>query len=162
MSGVTLTLSGSEIAAAANVGVWRNLSAAKHNRALEPGREDSGFERHILGAIAEYAFARYRNVCWIPQIGTLDTETGDVAGGFQIKATLRANGSLIVRPHDPAEFRYVLATLNLPSVRLVGWIHGDDARTPEHWRDRNPAAGIHRAAYFVPQARLYELELLAA
>lgn len=134
------------------------MSAIRDGRPLEPGRIDDGFQHHIHGAIGEYAVARALNVCWSPAVGRLDTESGDLPGNWHVKTTTRAKGSLIVRPHDPEAMIYALVVVQLPVAVFVGSISGLDARQPEYWRDVNLAAGIHRAAWFVPQRALNDPE----
>lgn len=149
---VTVRLSWFEILSAAHAGVSRNVSALRDNRQVENGRTDSVWDRHILGAIGELAVAKALNRYWSPAVGRLDTETGDIeAAGVHVKATTLPNGSLIVRPHDPDDLPYVLVVLELPFVRIVGWMLGADAKSGRYWRDVDRARGIHRAAHFVPQ-----------
>ncbi len=158
-----------EVMFAAHVGLARNVSAMSRGRQLEPGRNDLGFERHVEGAIGEYAVARMLDCCWRPLIGELDTATGDLAG-LQIKTTTRATGCLIVRPHDPPEFLYVLVLIGGADgtrgglhVDVVGGITGRDAKVAAYWRERDPAAGVHAAAHFVPKSELrplYEVRAL--
>ena len=158
---VTVRLSSFEIMHAATAGVARNVTAIRDARPLEDGRYDTGFGRHVDGAIGELAVAKHLGLYWQPAVGTLDTKTGDVAG-IQVKSQVpkRWGNHLIVRPHDPEEFVYVLAILRLPDVEIVGKIGGWLAKIPEHWRERDPQKGVHRAAYFVPTTALGPLDEL--
>lgn len=113
----------------------------------------------MLGAIGEYAYAIVTETCWRPAVGRLDTQEGDV-GGMQIKATALANGSLIVREHDPPDRDYLLVIVPRDlRVNLAGWIAGADAKQSTFWRDRDRSRGVHQAAYFVPQHALHPLVL---
>lgn len=150
----TIRLTWHEVVQSAHGGIARQVSALRDARPLEGGRTDSGFERHIIGVLGETALAKWLGVYYAPTVGSLDTPFGDVARSFHVKATLRSDGELIVRHHDPADFPYVLAIVSLPDVRLVGWLHGHEAKQPGYWLDRNPSLGVHRAAYFVPQRDL--------
>ncbi len=156
-----MILTWSEVMFAAQVGIARTVSAIQKERQLEPGRADLGFERDVVGAIGEYAVARMLDCCWRPLIGELDTATGDLAG-VQIKTTTRATGCLIVRPHDPPGFTYVLVIIGGRNagglhVDVVGAISGADAKVAAYWRERDPAAGVHAAAHFVPKSELRPL-----
>jgi len=156
----TLDLTPFEILHAAQVGIARNVSALRDHRPLENGRTDLGMERHIIGAIGEYAVSRALDCCWRPAVGRLDTLTGDV-GRVQVKATTLPNGCLIVREHDPAEFTYVLAIVRLArtglGVLLPGSVAGHVAKQPEFWSLRG-----HQPGYYVPQSRLEPLPLREA
>lgn len=146
---------------AAHVGVARNVSAIRDARPLEDGRRDHGWETHIHGAIVEQALAKALDVYWHPAVGRLDTETGDVAG-YQAKAITHPAHSLIVRKHDDARFSFVLGLLeDERTVRLLGWLPGAEATVDRYWREVDPARGVHRAAYFVPQSALRSIETLA-
>lgn len=157
---VNLRMTSFELLHAAHAGVARNVSAIRDGRPLEEGRRDLGFERHIVGAIGEYAVARALGVCWRPAVGRLDTETGDIAG-LQIKSTTNPAGELIVRPHDPGGFNYVLVVVRVPDVRIVGWFEGHAAKQPGYWREKD-GKRVHRAAFFVEQPELHAWETLAA
>jgi len=158
MSAVAVPLAPGEVMFAAFVGVARTVSALRDGRTLEAGRLDDGWERSVHGAIGEYAVAKTLDVHWHPAVGRLDTLTGDV-GGYQVKATTRSDGCLIVRPHDPPEFVYLLVVIDRSTVAVVGSKLGYEAKVPRYWRERDVARGIHRAAYFVPQSDLEAVEL---
>lgn len=159
----TIHLSTFEIIHAAQAGVTRTAVNLARGREREGGRTDLGFGRDVLGVLGEYAVARALDLCWQPVVGSLDTHTGDVAG-VQVKSTTRTDGSLIVRPHDPPEFPYVLAVVRRStgglSVDLAGWLDGAEAKVDRYWRAADPASGIHRAAYFAPQGALRPLDEL--
>lgn len=157
----TVRLTPYEVLHAADAGCARNVSAMRDRRPLERGRVDLGFERHIVGAIGEYAVCRVLNIHWQPVVGKPDTEIGDVMG-LQVKSTTNRNGPLIVRKHDPASFPYILAIVmqeqGCLAVNVVGWLGGEDAKVPEYWREEG--GYVHRAAYFVPHDALLELDAL--
>jgi hypothetical protein len=159
---VSVQLSPFEVLHAAQVGIGRAVSALRDGRPLEDGRLDLSFERHILGAVGEYAVARATDCCWRPAVGRLDTLIGDV-GQLQVKATARPGGHLIVRPHDPASFVYVLAIIKQACglvVTLMGWVPGSEAKVEAFWRERDLALGVHRPGYWVPQAHLHPMSEL--
>lgn len=153
-------LSWFELIEAANGGVARHVRALHDERSFEGGREDAGFERHILGVIGEKALAKWLGVYYVPAVGRLDTEDGDVGLAYQVKATTRKGGSLIVRPQDAARFPFVLAIVDAPRVSLMGWVEGVDAKVDEFWRPVDASRGVHQAAWFVPQSRLEPMESL--
>jgi hypothetical protein len=145
-------LSPGDILLAGMVGMMRTTSAIKKGMEREPGRKDL-FERHIVGAIAEFAAARALNLNWHPIYGASDTDRGDL-GPYHIKSITNPRHSLIVRRQDPAEFTYILVLVTFHHATLIGSIPGAEARQEQFWRDENPKAGIHQAAFFVPQSAL--------
>lgn len=160
MSEVQVKLSSFELLHAAVAGVSRRVRAIHDGRPGMVAESDLGWERDVVGAIGEYAVARALDRCWSPSVGFVDTADGDLPG-VQVRTTSRSTGSLILRENDPPEFPYVLVLVDrLPVVRIAGWALGADGKIPAYWRERNPAAGIHRAAYFVPQSSLADLSTL--
>lgn len=135
------------------VGGARNAAAADQGRKLENGRRDLGIETHAIGALGEYAFARWLNINWQPLVGELDTERGDV-GEFQIKSSLNRDGHLYVRTQDPDHFVYVRCFVNLTQVELMGWAYGYDVKKQEFWK----VEGVHKPCYAYPQSRLLTMD----
>lgn len=146
---IEVKLSELDLQLASFVGLKRNLSAQCNRMKLEAGRRDLGFERHIIGAIGEYAVARALELNWKPILGGTDTSTGDLKG-VHVKTIINPNDSLIIRAHDPAELPYVLCLLEMGVVTLEGWIMGHDGKQMKYWRTE----GFHRPAYSIPQAML--------
>lgn len=155
-----MRLTPAEVYLAGQAGFARTLRARIDGRSLEDGRRDFGFERDVQGAIAEYAVAKFLNVCWTPAIGDLDLH-GDLPGVCQVKSSTHPRPSLIVRKHDIDTLPYVLVRLDsIVDVELVGWIEGADAKDPLFWREVDPSRGIHQAAFFVPGSSLLPMEEL--
>lgn len=125
----------SELHLAASVGVLRMIYALRTNRKRLPGLndDDAGPIQHILGAIAEMMLAKRLGVYWSGTIGTVRAEA-DVGRCYQVRATDHPNGKLIVHPEDKDHQPFVLARVLLPDVHLVGWLWGDEAKFPAHWR----------------------------
>jgi hypothetical protein len=117
-----------------------------HTYGMDPAK---GMTNHRLGALAELAMATFLNVPWEPSEGA--TKEPDLPPDWQVRATDKARGSLIVRGNDPEEHRYALVIQDSPGWFLVvGWIRGKHAKRDEY---RRAAAG-RPAAWFVPQGAL--------
>lgn len=160
-----IELTNADVYANAQYGLMRTLNEIAAGRKLEAGRIDLGFGPNIIGALGEFALAAWLGVPYRPEVRKPDTDRGDVAG-CQIRTTTRAKGSLIIREQDPEDFPYVLATLSVRRrslvVTLPGWLDGVAAKDPRWWQERDPARGIHQAAWFVDQAALHPMATLPA
>lgn len=148
-------------------GFMRNATAMMDGRQLEEGREDLGFDTHVIGMVIEYAIAKQFDRFWSPKLHKLDTYEGDLTG-IHAKSISQAHHSLIVRPHDPVEFNYVLGFCQ-PwersedkglTIELLGWKAGKMAKVQKYFKEKDLAKGIHRPAYFVPQSDLSPMETL--
>lgn len=151
----TIPIAWGDITVAGQVGLMRAITCHRKSRQLEAGRTDTSIERHVIGAIGEFALAKHLGVFWDPRIGQLDTKTGDVAG-YQVRATTRRGACLIVKPEDPEADRYCLVEVDLnpgqPYAHLKGSLVGRDARQDQWWRP--VGGGVHHAAWFVPANHL--------
>lgn len=171
-----VTLDIPEFMYVAQGGFYRRTWAMIHGRSREEGPSDFGFDRDIMGQLAEYGYAKLTGQFWSPHLGHLDTNTGDV-GGLQIKSVLDARLSLIIREHDPANFNYILAIIDTSeiafgalgrvSITFAGWIEGLIAKnkkkadgTLAYWREKDKSKNIHQAAFFVPQCDLHPMDTL--
>jgi hypothetical protein len=156
---ITIDLNRDDLRWAVRVTEAKQHQAKQWKFKLEEGRTDDASETTRIGTLAELAVARFLGVPHHALAGALDTKRGDV-DGEQVKSVRKRHLSLIVREHDPPRFRYVLAIVEEPQVRLVGWIEGDRAKRQRFFRPKGSAPGIHRSAYFVPQAELRPMDEL--
>lgn len=107
----------------------------------------------VVGACGEMALCKAMNWFFSPTVNTFHN-TADVYDRWEVRATERSDGSLIVRDNDNEERWYVLVTGDPPVMTIRGYILGADARRDE-WL-RNPHG--HRPAWFVPQSALKKLK----
>ncbi len=148
-----------EIRQAAFGGLMRWVTCRELGRKFENGRNDLGIERDAVGAVAEYAVAKQYNRCWVPHLGVLDTNIGDVAN-LQVKSITKPNFSLIVQKDDNPTFPFLLVYVNFEKpafAQMMGWIMGKDAKDGK-WLKHAGEAGIHQTAFFVPQSALCKME----
>lgn len=106
-------------------------------------------EEEIVGACGEMTVAKVFDCYWSPSVNTFHATT-DLPHDTEVRSTTRLDGSLIVRDNDPDDRIYILVTGEPPSMTVVGWITGAEAKQPQ-WL-RNPHG--HRPAWFVPQSAL--------
>lgn len=140
-----------EFMSAVIVGLMRFSTSGLQN--LNPhqstGAPRSWMERlndEIIGACAENAFCRARGIYWDRSINTFHGRP-DAGRVWEVRATGRADGALIVRDNDPDDRWYVLVIADPPQFRIVGAMQGKAAKRPQ-WV-RNP--GGRRPSWFVPQ-----------
>ena len=135
------TLGGAEIHHAAQVGIFRWLDCIKNKRNSKDGMErdlSRYIGDHVIGAIGECAYAKWKGVYWDKSIRTF--KQPDV-GDMQIRANGYKAGQLILRPDDKDEDPFALVCLYdmyKPIVR--GW--GICGEIKEDKYIRNPNKGI--------------------
>lgn len=136
--------------ATSNVAGWNHASTYKRTW-LERTNEE------IVGMCGEMAAAIALNVFWWPSVNTFHAES-DLPNGIEVRSTIKRGHKLIVRPNDPDDRIYVLVVGDPPTMTVVGWMVGADAK-----QDRfsfNP--DDIRPAWFVPQSDLNPINVLAA
>jgi hypothetical protein len=148
---LTVTLTHEELLLAAFHAITRSINRTfthsgdrLRNRWLEDGLASG-----IIGAIGEMGVAKALNVFF--PAGFKQTD----AYFYEVRATTRKDGSLIVRENDSSAKTYVLALVEPPKVIIAGCIYGADAKQKRFWRAPNGRPG----AYFVPQRALKPLLL---
>lgn len=133
-------------------GALRQVENILLSRADAHGYEGDGWTPHLVGALGEAALAKHLGIYW--SVGVV--RAPDV-GGYQVRATTRADGCLIVHDGDDADAPYILAVVapRRFAVRLVGWLRGREAQQGRYWRETTG-----RPAYFVPQGALRDIKEL--
>jgi hypothetical protein len=140
---------------AAMVGVNRMIDNLTNRRSNRHGEKSWGvWQRHVEGAMAELAVAKYLGLEWAPEIGNISES--DVSG-IEVRSTHHQNGRLIIHKEDDSYSAFVLAIGMNGEYRLAGWCYAFDAKRPEFWQD---PTGKGRPAYFVPQNRLVAMSNL--
>lgn len=146
-----------EIYRAADVGLQRQIANLRRGRQDVAGAEDGlGWEYHMIGAIGECAVAKALGIYWNGNMGNLGA--ADVAD-LEVRTADRSYKKLILRPDDPHDSIFILALVHaLPSVKLAGWIKGEDGMLAM-WEQ---APNGRPPAYFVPQSSLYSMRDLSS
>jgi hypothetical protein len=137
---------------AAEVGVMRRLQIIRRGLGFGHGNYELGaWDRHLVGAIAELAFAKYLGVYWGG--GGIEWWAGDVRS-IEVRATTYATGHLIAYESDPDDRVIVLGIVETNGVSFVGGTTGAHAKRVEF----SPPPGKQRpntvAVYWVPQDAL--------
>lgn len=151
-----VVLSNAECRAAALVGIERRLTALANQTHEVYGKAHDGlyWEVDVEAAAGELAVAKAMGVFW----SAADSAAEDRAGGdlgtmggrvTQVRHTKRLNGSLICHPRDHDDHVFILVVGAMPRFKVVGWLHGADAKNEQWWRTDRP-----RPAFFVPQHAL--------
>lgn len=137
--------------ATSNTAGWNHASTYERDY-LERTREE------IIGACGEMAAALALNVFWSPSVNTFHA-VSDLPGNVEVRSTPKTTGrvSLIIRDNDPDDRVYVLVVGVPPTLDVVGWYIGADAKQPHYLSD----PGEKRPAWFVPRAELHAVEVLA-
>jgi len=148
---LTVTLTREELLLAAFHAIMRSISNTFAGTIAKLGNRWmlDGLANEIVGAIGEMGVAKALNVFF--PAGFRQTD----AYFYEVRATTRKDGSLIVRESDSSAKTYVLALVDPPKVIIAGCIYGADAKQQRFWRAPNGLPG----AYFVPQRALKPLPL---
>jgi len=105
----------------------------------------------VVGVCGEIAVAKFKGVWFSPLLNTFHY-TPDCLG-YEVRATDRVEGRLIVRENDADDRKYILATTDGSDVILVGWLFGGEAKQ-DRWRS-NP--NDYRECWMVPQKFLHPM-----
>lgn len=152
---IDIKLTAHELYMAATVGVMRQVQNIARDRHQAYGADhNSDWQKHVEGALGEYAVAKYLDKSWNGNIG--DLRASDV-GSFQVRMTPLENGRLILHPKDNDEDFFIHVSGKNGTYRLHGWIRAGDGKKPEYWEDPSKA---NRPAFFVPLSKLNPIEQL--
>lgn len=142
-----------ELEMAASVGVRRNLEAIASGRTPNWGTPDDCWKTHIVGALAELAFAKWAQVYWEGSINTFRGRA-DVAG---VEVRWAKDGELKILPSEVREkpnTKFVLVIGTTPKFEVVGWAHARDAISYAARKKRPDGPDAH----FIPGRNLKSLE----
>lgn len=152
---IKITITRAEYVWAVYAGILRQHqnTLGKNTRKDAHGLDGShGYDSHTLGAVGEFVASLAFGVPWRGP----GKFRGDDIPGFQVRASRRSNGDLILHKTDGDDDRFVLVTGQTLQWKVVGWIKGRDGKQERFWND--PVGG--RPAYFVPQSELRPIEEL--
>jgi hypothetical protein len=163
----TVALTWAELSMCGDIGVRRQVTAFMGGRRQygNPDGSEPLFDQHIAGVIAEFAVARFFNLCWRPSIGEIDNI--DVGGLIEARVRLLpGNGSdLAIRPkdHDDKPYVHVHVYRERPwRPELIGWLYGGEGKHPGVavdpkrlvWFNPPPYRSIDELVEWVKQQRL--------
>jgi hypothetical protein len=159
-----VTLTWSEVIAAALVGVMRQVQNLRDKRKDRNGcPPEEGWTFHINGACGETALAKGRASYWTGMGALGDLDARDV-GGLQARTTPYPNGRLKIYPNDNDDDVFVLVRGSAPTFELVGWMTAREAKAARDDKGKDflcdPTNGGRPPAYFVPAPVLHPMEEL--
>lgn len=143
-----------EVSRAALVGVSRNVEALRRGCQERLKGSDESWERHVLGALGECAFAKGTNRYWSGSVNTF--KAPDIGANIQVRTRSKSSYDLIVRDSDADADVYVLVTGGPAEFVIHGWMRAKDAKNPQFRTNH----GGYGAAYFVPQSALNPIDPL--
>jgi len=144
------------------------LSRSESERAKREGRRRQEFSAHradthgfvgdgeiihVQGCYGEIAVAALRGSSWVGFSPDFEELRSDV-DGLQVRTTRYPTGKLLLHPKDPDDQRFVLCRTHLfPTVLVVGWVWGEEAKVKENWRRASPQ-DRREPCYWVPNESL--------
>jgi len=145
-SSFNVSLSTYEMMIAAEVGKMRMVSSIKSGYENQHGMPSRNWDADIEGAAGEMAVAKALGLYWDCSVNSF--KKPDLPFRIQVRTTHQK--SLIVRPSDTDDDRFVLVRGYSPRFEIVGWILGREAKKQE-WM---AAPNGRPAAHFVPSEAL--------
>jgi len=151
----TVTLTDAEIMFAATIGLRRELEARNSGRRnrYEYGGEPFAWGKHVVGALAEKAFAKALGLNWCAGVNTFRNKS-DVED-YEVRWS--RDGRLKCRPDEKDGEVLVCVTGAAPVFTVQGWMLAAHAKRQE-WLDA-PVKN-QPPAYFVPASMLYCISTL--
>lgn len=145
---IVVPLTAEEQITAASIGIRRQIAAVAKGR--DPGTrpENEGWSAHVVGALGELAYAKWRKVYWPATVGRPDYD-GDV-GDAEVRSTERVNGRLLLKTADPEDRAYILVVVQNCQCIIHGWLWGHEAKKPDYWDATMPSP-----CFAVPQRDLH-------
>lgn len=151
---MNVVLSSTELRYAATSGIERRIQALARRRQGAHGfNREEVWDIDIEGLAAEMVVAKALGLYYIPVVGQLDTDLGDVAPGVQVRSSKHPNAHLLLHKTDHDDDRFILVVGSSGSYRIAGWCYGHEGKQEGHWR-----AFQGRTAFWVPQAKLRPFE----
>ena len=141
---------------------WHEHSRVfKYKGAYNISKSDNNSqENDIRGAISEIAVAETLGLKWNglnhQYWGQDGVALADIGEDIQVRSTSLSYGNLILHPKDSLKHRYVLVRThnlynpNKPSVDIVGWTFGKEAKQKKYWKEPQPKRGC----YLFPSSHL--------
>ena len=140
-----------EILAAVVVAAQRKITSDRRrangneSRRAEHYEETRTWDQEIESTLAEVAVARWRNRYWMGS-NFNGTHAGKDAGSSQVRWTPHDTGHLIIYQEDADDDPYVFVTGRSPTMLIVGWLYGHEAKLEQYWR-----TDVKCPSWWVPQ-----------
>lgn len=142
-----IALSTAEIQIASMVGIQRQIEDIKWNNHEKMGeKKEKAWQRHIEGALAECALAKYFGIYWNkrphnePDVGNVD-----------VRVTHWMSGNLRMDNKDKDDRKYYLLTGLNGEYIIRGWLYGRDGKQQKYWGTKDPD---RPPCFWIPQQDL--------
>ncbi len=161
--GHTVTLTWYEAQMAVDCGVRRNMASWQRGDQHKAGYKPKDlFDVSIKAAGAELAVAKLLGLYWDGSVDTFKSQSDIPDHDIEVRLSLTVPPHLIVRPHDPADRRYVLVKSRWvhgeqPRYSILGWKWGYDAKQEKFLTDMNNG---RPPAYFLPVKDLHPMSYM--
>jgi hypothetical protein len=119
--------------------------------------------QEVVGILGELAVLDFLKINSDPLVNTYHN-IADAGTDVESRATNKLDGHLILRHNDSPERRYIFCTVNYDSVKLIGWLKGEDAMQDKYFRSEQKIKSMYknprvlRPAWFVPQDVLFDMK----
>jgi hypothetical protein len=122
----TITLTPDEVHLAASHAILRRHRKLEGQRKDREQNSRSTYDNEIMGAAAELAVCKFRNLFWS---GATGIRARDGGKDVEVRWTHHENtGGLVIYPKDDNNAIFVLCDGYAPTINLVGWIKGEEAK----------------------------------
>ena len=149
---IEVNLTWPEIRFGAMVGITREAQDREEKKINSAqAKAEGGWDRHVMGALGEMAFAKWANIFWSGSLG--DYHADDV-GPYQVRAIYGERHRLIIRPGDKDNKKFILVWDQTPKYFLMGWQWAGNIKRKVFWENPNG----RDPAFFVPQTALFSME----
>jgi len=144
---IKVELSIQEIRVALTVGVERQIEDIEKKKQSFKGESQAmAWQRHIEGALAECALAKYLGIYWSKRPHN-EPDVGDV----DVRTTHWMSGNLRMDDKDKDDRKYYLLTGLNGEYIVRGWLYGRDGKKQEYWGTKDPS---RPPCYWIPQSDL--------
>ena len=145
-----ISLTDAEIFFAAQIGMMKQIEDVQRNKKSNTGEKKAGaWQRHIEGALAECAMAKYLGIFW----SKASWPSPDV-GNVEVRSTPYSFGDLRIKPDDPDHTKFYLLTGLNGTYTIRGWIYAIEGKKPEYWKRMDKD---REEQFWCPQANLHPL-----
>lgn len=151
-----VTLATADVNYAFDIAKWRTTFALMAKLTDRAAGQIDGCAKHLNGALAEVAVARYLGVP-LPAVGAYTFhDQPDLPPDIEVRWRSKPSYELIIRDNDRHDRTFVLVTGHAPTLTIRGWYRG-----PLRYEWQHDHGG-YGPAWFVPSAELAPPETLKA
>lgn len=144
-----------------DIGIATSIGYQRWSESVRKGRKDrlgtkswfDGLAIHVYGVVGELAAARALGIYPTIKMNQFSGGAPDLDPDWEVRYRTKLDYDLIVRDRDDDDRRFILVRGQPPSVDVVGWIYGREAKKAE-WVKNYRGLG---SAFFVPADALNKI-----